>query len=935
MLTAISIGPEATTDLLSPSSGVPDASRTANLIDGLLAGSESATWGAANLRVLRNLSEESDPQLFYSDLLSWAREQESGDRPQLSQRTYQYLGANGEVPSWVQERARHRLAVLAGEGNFFENTEQFFSETFRQVLTPANLLAMTGAGLAFRFSRLGFLRFLGNAGLRGAPLHLGAAGAAFNVEALSFPLLNRLGHWGFGGRADWSRESLSRDIYSSYLFLGGMRAANFAAGKFLQWGSAVPGADRLWAPNLGSLGLSGSLARSGAMFAGVLGAGMAEQWGGLREFSSAGDFLQHSLRTFLQFKLAGAALSYGLGPRFAAFERRLDLEALRLREPTATPRAPFPDSFQTAFAGAALAAGGLEAGAPLPPFWMAMSQARPIGLRPLPGTGPAVELPGGMPAEPTVLPPPVSELPPATRSRSGIIPTNGTPHVPRFELADALVRHRGSVDGAAKELGLSTEVLTRRLEQESFFSELSVFPVGGHGRMLFYRPAVARARSQLGTHVYTPESLAALELSPATNEFVQRMGVQSLWDLLMVTRADMNRARRLGESPPLLEATIQEMEAKINGNLLNPLGKVLENHPFGEGSVKILMGRYLGEVPVADLGLPPDIFNHLTRGGIKSVADLMDRPIPQWISREVIPEGSAPGTREAMIDEVIRPLYALLHGAGPRRYRAPDLAETGARFLAPASPLGRDPAPRLAGVGEVELIRRLVTSGGNLSEVADFFGQSSRVLAEFIQKHDYNSELSVYQGMGKGSMLFYTPALRQAVTEFGTQVHYPESLTGLELSPQRQAQLESMGVTSLRDLLLLTRFDLEGQLGNREADRFMSELDPVINAQLNRSGLRRIHYPFRPGTIKEAMLERYEDASLYQLRLPETTRKLLQENGIHSIGDLMRRPIPDWIRPEQMPEGSHPATRAHVLDQVIRSCYAMLRSGYHFPLEPR
>lgn len=934
MITANSIGPEATTDLLIPSSGIPETSRAAQFVDGLLTGSESTIWGAANLRVLHNLSQESDPQLFYSDLLSWAREQESGDRPQVSHRTYQYLGTDDQVPSWVRERATHRLAVLAGEGTFFENSEQFFAETFRQVLTPANLLAMTGAGLAFRFSRLGFLRFLGNAGLRGAPLHLGAAGAAFNVEALSFPLLNRMGHWGFGGRADWSGDSLSRDIYSSYLFLGGMRAASFTAGKFLQWGSAVPGANRLWAPNLGALSFSGGLARSGAMFAGVMGAGMAEQWGGLREFSSPGEFLQHSLRTFLQFKLAGAALSYGLGPRFAAFERRLDLETLRLQEAVATPRIPSADPLQPAFAGAVLATGGFNSDTPLSPIWMAMSQARPVGLRPVPGAGPAVELPGGMPAEPTVLPPPVSESPPATRSRSGIIPTDGTPHVPRFELADALVRHRGSVDGAAKELGLSPEILTRRLERESYYSELSVFPVGGHGRMLFYRPAVARARSQLGTHVYTPESLAALELSPATSEFVQRMGVRSLWDLLMVTRGDMNRARRLGESPPLLDVTIQEMEAKINGYLLNPLGKVLDNHPFGEGSVKILMGRYLGEVPVSDLGLPPEIFNQLTRGGIHTVADLMDRPIPQWISREAIPKGSAPGTREAMIDGVVRPLYALLHGAGPRRYRASEVGETGG-LLTPALPLGRDPAPQLAGVSEAELIRRLVTSGGNLGEVADSFGHAPRVLAEFIQRHDYHSELSVYQGLGKGSMLFYTPALRQAVGEFGTQVHSPESLAGLELSTRRQAQLQDMGVTSLRDLLLLTRFDLAGRLGTREAERFMSELDPLINAQLNRGGLRRVHYPFRPGTIKEAMLERYGDASLVQLRLPEPTRNLLQENGIHSIGDLMRRPIPEWIRPEQMPEGSHPATRADVLDQVVRSCYAMLRSGYYFPLEPR
>lgn len=715
---------------------------------------------------------------------------------------------------------------------------------------------MAGAGLTFRASRLLFLRCLGEAGLRGAGLSAVAGGAAFNLEALSFPLLNRLTHTAFGRPADWSRSAVERDVLSSYLFLGGMRGAGMASRKLR--------VDRF--------------TRQASIYGGVVAGTYLESLAGLKHFDSPSHLLAHSLGTYLQFQIAGRALHEALGPGFGRMESRMDQWAAALEKPFSSP---------------------------LPIGVMAMAEGPTIA-----------NMSQGLPAD----------FFPARPSSTGLRLAEPTPETParsRAEIAAILLKHRGNHDAAAVELGLSPQTLRRRLEAEDGFSEFSVF---SGRRMLFYRPALSRAHSVFGADLYRARSLEELGLSLPASRFLSRLEIQSLWDLLLTQRNEFHQAASAEEPVTAISAHLREIEQKFDRRIANGQSTVLPNHPLGEGDVKSAIGQIFRDYPIEHLGLEPRIDTILGVAGIHTVGELMARPIPRWIPRDGVPPQSSPGTREALTDSVIRSVYALMNGAPPRRYRPPVPDRPSLELPLPLLP---ERPPRLEGVEEADLIRRMIAFEGRLDRVAESFSRPPRELLDFIQRHDANSELNIYQIYGKGTMLFYTPALRQAMSLWGEKAHRGDSLAGLGLDETQLSQLRAMGVESLRDVFLLTDRDFEktfGSLGAREA---MAGLDPNFQSFLNREGLDRHHLVFRPGLIKDAIGQTYARKPLAALDLPPITRKLLEDRGLSTIGALMARPIPDWIRQSQF-EGSPDAgyRKAEQLDRVIRSTYALLLADY-------
>ncbi|MCE9625535.1 MAG: hypothetical protein K8R69_08830 [Deltaproteobacteria bacterium] len=857
-------------------------------------------WGASNVEQLLAISSETDPTIFSEDLLSWARSQEQGGRPESAVTAYALLCRQEGIPEAARRHARQALAVYQGSGPMGARAELFLRNALRETLSPINLLAMTGAGLAFRASRVGFLRLFSEAGLSGGALSVAAAGAAFNAEALAFPLLHRAGNQLVGAPVDWSRAGLQRDLLSSYLFLGGMRAAGFAGTKFLRWGSSVPGANRIFAPNLGVLTASQQLSRWGLMFGGVMGGTYLESLAGLRRFDSRSDFFSHCLATFFQFQLAGRVAQEALGSRFAQMERGLDLLATKIESANPSSRSPYLTGARLPVFGA-MATAGAPASFGNP--WIAMSQmeiAEPSASHGLNGHL-------GLPLEPALVSngPKVLEAVPAE-----------APSPASYRIAEALVRHRGNFQEAAESLGLPVAEFESEFRNDNPHSEWSVF---GKGRMLFYRPALALARSSLGARIFQPQSLQALNLQPETLGFAQRMGVGSLWDLLMTTHADMHHSRAGHEPESVVTAYAAEMERKINAALPNTYGTVFQNHPFGEGAVKVAMGRVFGDLAIADLRLPPEVANDLSLGNFHTVGDLMRRPIPTWIPREFIPEDRLSGTREARVDAIIRSLFSLLHNGSPR----PAVPATVQVFSRPAEMAEILETKEFS---EAEFVRQLVEQRGDLSKLAVIFSRSPEALRNEIQAAKADSELGLFQTQGQGTMIFYSSALRRAMGEIGASAHLPSSLDRLRISPEGRAQLEVMGVESFRDLMLLTREDLRRDLGAEVASRFEDNLTPQIDQALGQSGLERRFQPFNPGVIKEALGRRFSETPLNVLRLEASTQGLLRANGISRVGDLMRTPIPRWIRVEQLPEGAHFSLKAEYLDHTIRALFALMHS---------
>lgn len=837
----------------------------------------------------RSFSAETDDELFFEGLLHWARRQEAHGRTDLALQVYQAM-AGAETPLAYRERATQGAAVLQGHGSFGAQAERFFHDTVDQALSPPALLAMAGAGLAFRGSRLLFLRAFTEAGWSAAPLRLAASSAAFNVEALSFPLLSRLSSQAFGHRADWQARALGRDTLSSYLFLGGLRGSSYVAGR-------MP---------------AGALSRAATMYGGVVAGNAMESVVGLRSFESPEALFAHSLAIYFQFQIAGRVLHSTLGSGFRGLERRMDAlaESLEAAPRRPSPSAsPAPGTLHPAWAGAS------GSNSPSSTLWMAMSQAFPVeSLAP---TEPR-PLSNGTPLS---LPAPIIEIRPGAEPREIPFPS-------RQEIASAMVQHRGNVSAAARELGLESGSLERKLRGEDFFSELSVFQSPHGGRMLFYRPALVRAHSVFGNHTYGERSLNELKLNPETLAFVGDLGIRSVWDLLLTNRGEFHQS--LPDQRSLVEAHLREIESKFDQRISANEGKIFQSFPLEDGFVKAAMAETFADYPLRDLGLEPRTEAILHEGGLETLGILLRRPIPQWIPRESLPSDASPGRREQMTDSVIRGLFALLHGAPPRRYRAPVPDNYGTdsfRGIDTTPP----PPPRLEGVQEGELLRRLVAQRGNMDGVSQSFGRNPLEIAGFIQGHDTFSELNIFQGYGKGRMLFYTPALRHAAGLWGERIHQPESLSGLALNPSQRSQLALLGVDSIRDLFLLTRYDFERNLGAPEGARLGQDLETLLDARLNQVEPYRSHRIFRPGTIKEAMADGCAEEPLSTLRLRPDTLGLLRAQGLVTVGDLMARPIPSWISRRELPANSPADAKADHIDAIIRSSYAMLRDKFRFP----
>lgn len=270
----------------------------------------------------RAILSDADPELRAEALLNFARRQEVAGNTALASEFYQNLSESSEgIPSAIGRRARSHLDAILGIGAAGGRAEFLLRRLATEACDPAGLTGMVLAGGVFRLTRLATLsRLAANPSLgifsRGMLARATAATAAFALEAPTFTLGTRAAHQILGREVDWSRESLGRDLASSYLVLGGLKVAGWASGAAYR-------------------GLAGTSPRSlplqvlfqqGGMLAGISFGHWLESEAGLRPRLPGATTMVDSLAMLLQFHVAGGLAAGALGEGFQHRERALDLQ---------------------------------------------------------------------------------------------------------------------------------------------------------------------------------------------------------------------------------------------------------------------------------------------------------------------------------------------------------------------------------------------------------------------------------------------------------------------------------------------------------------------------------------------------------------------------------------------------------------------------------
>jgi len=242
------------------------------------------------------LTEQSNPQLFYSGLYRLGSHWEGQRQYALAKVLYSLLIQIPQAGTWGK-RARERLDLLKGRGKLGDRLEMLGREFFHELMDPSLLIGMGVAQGVFRGVSRFALKRLGN-------LSLGSRGLAWTLglsaEVPSFSLTVR----GFrelqGLSQNWSREALGRDLFHTGLMLfslksmgalgtaamGGMKGSAAFSNRFLRFSEkALPQA---------------------AMLTGILGANYLSTEFRLKGPSSPDKVLLESLTTLLHFNLIGS-----------------------------------------------------------------------------------------------------------------------------------------------------------------------------------------------------------------------------------------------------------------------------------------------------------------------------------------------------------------------------------------------------------------------------------------------------------------------------------------------------------------------------------------------------------------------------------------------------------------------------------------------------
>ncbi|HEX5034634.1 MAG TPA: ATP-binding protein [bacterium] len=324
----------------SPAVGIGQGALLSEIIENLPAGGANAAFG----RELRGLSRERDPELLAEGLLSLAARQMGAGRAENAARIFpalQRLAENALVPEALRRRIGGELAAFQGQGNVGQKVEHHLQSFFNDAVHPATLAGFAFGAGAFQGARFLALSRLGLAPAGfltrgfGARLAGGVAGWAAEVPALTFG--SRGVRALMGERLEWSREGLGRELGSTAITLGLMRAAGYGARRGFEAVHRQPAAIQSlrWS---GAVPFSGPALQQSAMLGSLMLAHDVEARLGLRPSSDLAGNLSESLLTLLHFNVAGR-IFHEVQPR--AFARAIQAAESRSQD-LSGPRSSLP-----------------------------------------------------------------------------------------------------------------------------------------------------------------------------------------------------------------------------------------------------------------------------------------------------------------------------------------------------------------------------------------------------------------------------------------------------------------------------------------------------------------------------------------------------------------------------------------------------------------
>jgi len=274
----------------------------------------SKLLGGTGLSEWQDLARESDTELFFGGLLRLADRLEDSGRPCAAMALYQGLSDQREIPE-IGKAAQRRLDAIEGKGALGPRAEFLLKRFARDATEPAGLLAMGAAGAVFQIGRTALLSRLlvsSEAGVltRGLGARLAAGLFGFALEAPSFALVHRTMNAKL--HPEDAAPSMSGEIASSFLFLGGMKLAG-VGGEALAAGLRQP--------------LPRQLLVQSTTLGGILLGHRLEEAVGLRPRVQGATLLVDSLATLLQFHVAGHISQAAFGEGFQRWQQGLQLRA--------------------------------------------------------------------------------------------------------------------------------------------------------------------------------------------------------------------------------------------------------------------------------------------------------------------------------------------------------------------------------------------------------------------------------------------------------------------------------------------------------------------------------------------------------------------------------------------------------------------------------
>ena len=270
-------------------------------------------------RVFHSLAQETDPQIFFSDLLTLGREAMKQDQAPLAGRIFGALTAPEsagpwQVPPEIRREAESLKAAMSGGGPLGQRLEILLPQVVEEVFHPSTLVGMGVASWVGMGAKAYYLR-----SMAGRPLswwtRLASRAPGIIAEARALPwevsafwaAHRGVEFFQHPDRLSWNPSDLMREWASLGVGLGFLKLGAWT-------GRALPLAPR-WAAD--SMGTYGGI---------LLGQGVQQRLSGANPFPRTGSAAGDALVMWAQFYLSGKVVENLAGPAHGLRMARLEGE---------------------------------------------------------------------------------------------------------------------------------------------------------------------------------------------------------------------------------------------------------------------------------------------------------------------------------------------------------------------------------------------------------------------------------------------------------------------------------------------------------------------------------------------------------------------------------------------------------------------------------